>query len=146
MSGSEDTLLGNDLVFQVGDPDVSPTTYADMCAVFDFGSVGEEKPLVDVTALCDDGRAYRNGLADGVEIPLQSNFIPGDALLERLYTAYNADEIMPFRIRRKSGSPDQHFDFRATIRAWNVTGPIGARSVLTYTLKITGGVTWEMAA
>lgn len=143
---SEDTLLGNDLVFQVGDPDVSPTTYQDMCAVFDFGSIGEEKPLVDVTALCDNGRTYRNGLADGVEIPLQSNFIPGDTLLERLYLAFKNDEIMPFRIRRKSGSPDQHFDFLGTIRAWNITGPIGAKSVLTYTLKITGEVLWDQAA
>lgn len=143
---SEDTLIGNDLVFQVGDPDVSPVTYADMCAVFDFGSVGEEKPLIDVTALCDDGRAYRNGLADGVEIPLQCNFIVGDAQLERLYTAYSNDEIMPFRIHRKSGSPDTHFDFFATVRAWNVTGPVGAKSVLTYTLKISGRVLWEQAA
>lgn len=143
---SEDTLIGNDLVFEVGDPDVSPTTYQDLCAAFDFGSVGEEKPLIDVTALCDDARTYRNGLADGVEIPLQNNFIPGDALLERLYTAFKNDEIMPFRISRKSGSPAQHFVFNATVRAWNITGPVGAKSVLTYTLKISGAVTWQMAA
>lgn len=140
---SEDTLIGNDLVFQIGDGN-SPEVFADMCAVFDFGSVGEEKPLVDVTTLCDDARAYRNGLADGVEIPLQSNFIPGDTTLHTLYTAYKNDEVPRFRIARKGqSSPDgEYFEFSATVRAWNVTGPIGDRSVITYTLKISGEVEW----
>ncbi len=144
---SEDTLIGNDWVVQLGD-DGSPIEFSDLCAAFDFGSVGEEKPLVDVTSYCDEGRAYRNGLADGVEIPLQNNYIPGDTLLKQLYDAYKADEIVTIRIARKipDGSPEEepteYFLFSATVRAWNVTGPIGERSVLTYTLKISGEVLW----
>jgi len=140
---SEDTLIGNDWKVQLGDEN-SPPNYTDICAAFDFGSVGEEKPLVDVTTYCDDARAYRNGLADGVEIPLQSNYIPGDATLAALYQAYKNDEIVAIRIvRKEEESPDgEFFAFNATVRAWNVTGPIGERSVLTFTLKISGEVTW----
>lgn len=140
---SEDTLIGNDWKVQLGDEN-SPPDYTDICAAFDFGSVGEEKPLVDVTTYCDDARAYRNGLADGVEIPLQCNYIPGDTTLQSLYNAYKNDTIVPIRIIRKAEeSPDgEYFAFSATVRAWNVTGPIGERSVLTFTLKISGAVTW----
>lgn len=138
---SEDTLIGNDWVVQLGNGD-SPPVFSDLCAAFDFGSVGEEKPLVDVTSYCDAARAYRNGLADGVEIPLQNNFIPGDLQLVALYDAYKNDELVDIRILRKDSSPEEYFQFQATVRAWNVAGPIGERSVLTYTLKISGEVLW----
>lgn len=140
---SEDTLIGNDLVFQIGTGVSNPQTFQDLCAAFDFGSIGEEKPLVDVTSYCDDGRKYRNGLADGVEINLQCNFIQGDTLLEGMYDSYQADEIRNFRVALKDGSPTEFFGFAATIRAWSVTGPIGEKSVLQFTLKISGAVTWH---
>jgi hypothetical protein len=138
---SEDTLLGNDWVVQLGDAS-SPPVFANMCAVFDFGAVGEEKPLVDVTAYCDTARAYRNGLADGVEIPLQCNFLSGDTQLDALYTAYKNDTLVDIRILKKDSSPEEYFSFQATVRAWNVSGAIGERSSLTFTLKVSGEVTW----
>lgn len=138
---SEDTLLGNDWKVQLGDA-ASPPVFSDLCAAFDFGSIGEEKPLVDVTSYCDDARAYRNGLADGVEIPLQANFIPGDTQLKALYNAYKTDTLVHIRVTRKNSSPAEYFDFLATVRAWNVSGPVGERSVLTFTLKISGEVLW----
>ena len=140
---SEDTLIGNDFKVLLGDGN-SPETFTDLCAAFDFGAVGEEKPLVDVTAYCDDARTYRNGLADGVEIPLQCNFIVGDTTLVDLYNHYKNDTVPTFRIIVDTGaaSPDNYFEFAATVRAWNVAGPIGEKSVLTFTLKISGAVTW----
>lgn len=141
---SEDTKIGNDWKVQLGDSS-SPPNYSDICAAFDFGEVGEEKPLVDVTTYCDNGRTYRNGLADGVEIPLQCNYISGDATTASLYDAYKNDEIVNIRIVSKTeDSPDsaECFVFGATVRAWKVSGPIGGKSVLTFTLKISGAVTW----
>jgi hypothetical protein len=142
MTTSSDTLIGNDWVVQLGDGN-SPPVFSDLCAAFDFGNVGEEKPLVDTTAYCDNARAYRNGLADGVEIKLQNNFIPGDAQLRFLYEAYKSDSLVDIRINRKDASPPEFFQFQATVRAWEVSGQIGERSVLSYTLKITGEATWE---
>jgi hypothetical protein len=138
---SEDTLIGNDFVVQLGDGN-SPEVFIDLCAAFDFGAVGEDKPLVDVTSYCDEARTYRNGLADGVEITLQTNFIPDDVQLQALYTAYQSDTIKNFRIKVKDLSPENYFAFAATVRAWNISGPIGERSVLSFTLKISGVVTW----
>lgn len=143
---SEDTLIGNDWVVQLGNGD-SPPVFSDLCAAFDFGSIGEEKPLVDVTSYCDDARAYRNGLADGVEIPLQLNYIPGDAQAASLYTSYKNDTLVDIKILKKDpDSPAEYFQFQATVRAWNVTGPIGERSVLQFTLKVSGEVLWVDSA
>lgn len=145
---SADSLLGSDFVVQLGD-DSSPTVFADLCAVFDFGSIGEEKPLVDVTSYCDNARAYRNGLADGVELPLQLNYIPGDVQAKALYDAYQNDELVIIRIKKKAGADDspeeeiEAFVFSATVRSWNITGPIGERSVLQFTLKVSGEVLWQ---
>jgi hypothetical protein len=139
---SEDTFIGNDFVVQI-ESLTSSGNFQDICAAVDFGSVGEEKPLVDVTGYCDTARTYRNGLADGVEIPLQCNFIPGDSTLESMYDSYQSDQVRNFRIAYKDGSPTNYFQFSATIRAWNITGPIGEKSVMQFTLKISGAVTWN---
>jgi hypothetical protein len=141
---SEDTLIGNDFVVQIGNG-LSPETFANFCPATDFGSLGEEKPLVDVTSLCDLARTHRNGLADGLEIPLVCNFVQGDLQLRGLYADYQADTIRRFRIVIKDTSPLEYFEFAATVRAWNVTGPVGERATLTFTLKITDLVDWVTA-
>jgi hypothetical protein len=137
---SEDTLIGNDFDVQIGDGN-SPETFANICAAFDFAAFGEEKPLIDVTTFCDTARTYRNGLPDGVEIPLQCNYIRGDTQLQTLKSLYDSNTIRNFRIQTKD-SPVEYFQFAATVRAWNTSGTIGEKSILTFTLKVTGGVDW----
>lgn len=141
---SEDTLIGNDLRIQVGDGN-SPETFADLCAVIDFGQLGETKSLINVTALCDAAMKFRNGLAEGVEIPLQANFIQGDLQLRALYQDYKNDTIRTFRLVIVDASPEEYFEFSVTINGWNVQGPINDRSTLTFTLKVTGDVDWVYA-
>lgn len=144
MSSAANTLIGNDWEVLLGS-DASPPEYAQLCAAFDFGQIGEEKPLVDTTTYCDNARAYRNGLADGTEIPLQLNYVSGDALAKQLYDAYKNDELVAIRISKKAASPAEYFEFLGTVRAWNVTGPIGEKSVLQFTLKVSGEVLWVTA-
>lgn len=139
---SEDALLGSDFKVQLGDGD-SPPTYEDLCAATNFGSIGEDKPLVEVTSYCDSARAYRNGLADGVEISMECNYIPGDTQTAFLYAAYQNDEVVKIRIVEKAGSPLQGFEFNAVVRAWNIAGTVGERATLTFTLKVSGSVLWR---
>lgn len=136
---SEDTLLGNDLVLQLGDEN-SPPNYEDMCSITDPGNLGEEKPLVDVTAQCDTARAYRNGLADGAELTLTANFLSGDPHAAIMYAAYDNDTVLPFRLMVRDASPPESFDFRAIVRSWGVATPTGEKASRTFGLKVTGGV------
>ena len=138
---SEDTRIGNEFKFQISDGN-SPPTFSNFCAVTDVGELGEEKPLIDVTALCDDARKYRPGLADGVEIPLKCNFIDGDEGILQLYRQYQSEEVADFRLALDDSSPDEYFEFSAIVRAWKLGLPLGEKASVTFSLKITGGVTW----
>lgn len=138
---SEDTLIGNELILQMGDGN-SPEVFADFCAVYDVAGVGESKPQVDVTALCDLARKFRNGLAEGNEMTISANLIQGDAQTRALFQSYKDDEIVNFRYMIRGSSPAEYFAFSATILGWNLAGPIGERAGMTFNIKGSGEVDW----
>jgi hypothetical protein len=138
---SEETRIGNEFKFQIGSG--SPATFTDFCAVTDAGQIGESSPQIDVTSLCDEARTYRAGLADGSQINLKCNFLQGDATIRALYQAYKTKTRQVFRLKVDDTSPEEYFEFNATVLGWNVTAPVGAKAEVTFTLKISGGVTWH---
>lgn len=138
---SEDTLIGNELVLAIGDGN-SPEAFADFCSIGDVAGLGESKPQVDVTTLCDTARRFRNGLKEGAEMTIAANIIQGDQQTRDLFAAYQTDDIVNFRYRFKDVSPEEYFAFSATILGWSIAGPIGDKAVMTFTLKISGEVEW----
>lgn len=138
---SEDTLIGNEFRFQVGNG-ASPEVFTDMCAVVEANGLGEESPLIDTTSMCDQARTYRRGLPDGLEIPLVANFIQGDTQIQGLYNDYKAKTPRNFRMVIADSSPEEYIEFTATIRGWNLGAPIGEKATMTFTLKATGEVNW----
>lgn len=138
---SSDTKIGNEFKFQVGNG-ASPEVFADFCAVVDPGAIGEEKPQIDVTALCDTARTYRGGLADGASIPLKCNFISGDATSHTLYTKYSTNAVGHFRLTVDDTSPEEFFEFDAAVLGWSLGVPSGDKASITFTLKVSGAITW----
>lgn len=138
---SEDTALGNDLVLQLGDGN-SPETFVDFCAVNAVEGFGESKPLVDVTTMCDDARAFRNGLKEGAEFTINANLIQGDAMTRGLFQSYQADEIVNWRLPFKDVSPEEYFAFSTTILGWSLNTPIGDKATMVFSVKVTGAVDW----
>ncbi len=134
-------LIGNDWKLQIGDGG-SPETFDDLCAASDLGEFGEEKPLVDITTFCSGSREYRNGLADGLEIPLTMNYTGQDLQLRQLYTAFKDDTLVTFNIVTKD-SPTETYEFSATVRAWRMPlSANGERAPITFTLKVSGDIVW----
>lgn len=138
---SEDTLIGNELILAMGNG-LSPETFTDFCAIGDVAGLGETKPQVDVTTVCDLARTFRNGLKEGNEMTLAANLIQGDQQTRDLFESYQDDEIVNFRYRMRDVSPEEYFAFSATILSWNIAGPIGEKATMTFGLKITGPVEW----
>lgn len=136
--------IGNDFKIQIGDG-LSPESFADFCAAFEVGELGEEKSLIDITTLCSDTREYRNGLADGLEIPLTVNFVQGDDQVRGLYNDYKADALRTFRIVTKD-SPQDTWEFSAIVRSWKLGISVGERSSVEFGLKVSGPVTWVEGA
>lgn len=141
---SEDTLIGNELKFQIGNG-ASPEVFANFCAVVDPGAIGEEKPQIDVTSLCDAARTYRGGLADGASIPLKCNFIQGDTASRGLYQKFKTNSNGHFRLTENDTSPEEFFEFEAAVLGWSISVPVGDKVSITFTLKISGPVTWVYA-
>lgn len=138
---SEDTLIGNELRLQIGDGN-SPEVFVDLCATSDVSGLGEQKPQVDVTTLCDLVRTFRGGLAEGSEITLTANLIKGDVQTRELFQVYRSNDIVNFRLNFHDQSPVEFFAFSAAILGWNVTPPVGDKATMTFTLKVTGQVDW----
>jgi hypothetical protein len=138
---SEDTLIGNELRLQLGDGN-SPEVFADFCSIFDVAGLGESKPLIDVTTLCDLARVFRNGLKEGAEMTIQANLIQGDTQTRDLFNRYQIDDLANFRLIIVGSSPLEYFAWRATILGWQITPPIGQKAVMQFTLKISGAVSW----
>lgn len=133
-------LLGNELRFQYRDVNASPNVWKTLDSVFDFGELGEEKPLVDISALISTAREYRGGLPDGLEIPIQANFDAGSADFAFLYGAYTNDTLVSFRAFIPNVSPEEGFTFAAIVRSWSVSGTPGEKSIARFGLKISGSV------
>jgi hypothetical protein len=145
---STDTLLSNELSLEIGDS-ASPPTYSLLCAAASRGEIGEEAPLVEVTGLCDDVKAYIAGLPDGAEFPITVNYrrTPADGVdpgLTDLYEAYKSKRVVPVRIGIKGVSPYEGFDFDAIVRSWNIAGgEPGNPAQLQFTLKIVTPIVWS---
>jgi len=138
---SQDTLIGNELRLQIGDGN-SPEVFTDFCSASDVSGLGESKPQVDVTTLCDLARTFRGGLAEGAEVTLTANYIKDDQQAHDLFESYKADDVVNFRLATQTGSPQDIFAFSAAILGWSVAAPVGDKASLTFTLKISGGVEW----
>lgn len=138
---SEDTLIGNEFRFQIGDG-ASPEVFTDFCAVVEANGIGEEAPLIDTTSLCDQARTYRPGLPDGMEIPLVLNFLQGDTQSRQLYSDYKNKTRRNFRLLVADSSPEEYVEFTAVVRAWSLNPPVGEKTTLNFTLKATGEVNW----
>ena len=137
-------VIGNELRFKYQNTTASPNTWDTLEATIDFGEFGEEKPLIDITAQTSTAREYRNGLADGIEIPLTMNFHGNTANItsfNTLYNAYSNNTLMGFRITVLNASPNFGFQFNGTVRAWRVSGQVGEKSTASFTIKISGAVT-----
>lgn len=138
---SEDTLIGNELRLQIGDGN-SPEVFTDFCAANDVSGLGESKPQVDVTTLCDLARTFRGGLAEGAEVTITANLIQGDAQTRALFESYGADEIVNFRLTMVGVSPEEFFAFSGALLGWNIGSAVGEKAEMTFTVKISGGVDW----
>jgi hypothetical protein len=66
-------------------------------------------------------------------------------VIQALVAAFKAATVEVFRLLVDDVSPEEYFEFHASILGWNVTAPVGAKAEVTFTLKITGEVDWQHA-
>ncbi|MEO8224130.1 MAG: hypothetical protein ABI661_04950 [Gammaproteobacteria bacterium] len=137
---SSDTLLGSDFRLLIGDGN-SPEGFVDACSIGDVAGLGESKSQVEVTTYCDDAKAFIGGLREGQEVTLTANFIPGATDVAALFAGWDSGSNMSFRFAMKSSPDTVYLQWSGALLSWAFLPPVGDKASLTFTVKISGGVT-----
>lgn len=135
-----DATIGG-FAFQLGDTS-SPTQFTAVEEVFALTGLGKVRELVDATHFASGGnREYIGGLADGVEITVECNYVPGATVQQAMIAAVNAGENRNFRVVESLESPDTVYAFVGSPLGWTINPSVDDRNTLTFTVKISGDIT-----
>lgn len=132
-------------ILAIGDSQ-SPEVFTTISERFKIPKVGGKKELIDFSN--HDTVGYKDyevaDLADGEEMPVECNEIPGDTAQELVRTAHANSTKCNWKVTYKDGSYDV---FQAVVLALG-TDPseLDGRVVFGFTLKIAGTITRTNAA
>lgn len=124
----------------------SPQTFNTIAEVRKVGGIGGSRELKDVTNLDSAGNAmeYILAMKDGIEFPVEVNFLPLNATQSNsagLIADFNNGTTRDFRMTL--GSSFGEFQFSALVREWKAEIDPKEPMVATFTLKISGPVTYS---
>jgi hypothetical protein len=126
---------------ELGDAD-SPAVFDAIEEVFALTGLGKVRELVDATHFGSGGnREYIAGLADGVEITAECNYVPGATVQQAMIAAVNTGANRNFKIVESLDSPDTVYAFVGSPLGWTINPSVDDRNTLTFTVKISGDIT-----
>lgn len=133
-------FIGSQSLVQLGNG-ASPEVFTTIGEVTTFGGLGQRNDLIEATHLLSLAKEYVYGLADGLEIPVELNYVPTNAQQIAALAAQAAKTTKNFKYVLPITAPNT-FAFAALILAWNI-GPTTPNGItkLNLTLKISGTVT-----
>lgn len=110
-----------------------------------ISGLGKTNPLVEVTSFDSSAREYIAGLADGQEITLECNYLPGNTVQNAMITATNSglNKDMKVVVTDSVHSPTRTktFTFSVTMLSWSLTPSYDDVNTMTFTMKISGDIT-----
>jgi hypothetical protein len=127
--------------FQLGDAD-SPAVFTPVEEVFGLTGLGKVRELVDATHFGSGGnREYIGGLADGVEISVECNYVPGATMQQEMIAAVDLGANRNFQVVESLESPETVYSFVGSPLGWTLNPAVDDRNTLTFTVKISGDIT-----
>ena len=122
----------------------SPITYSQLEEVTSGVQVGETAPLIDVSHFQSTSREYIAGLEDGDEFSLECNAVMASPAVQQTFIALKG-QTRTLRVTATSTrvSPNlvKTYTFSAVFLGWGLTPNVGEADKLTFSFKISGGVT-----
>jgi len=127
--------------FKLGSAD-SPAVFDTIEEAFSISGVGKTRELVDATSFDSDGnREYIAGLADGQEITIECNYIPGATVQGAMIAAVEAGVNRNFRVDVEVESPAETYAFVGAPLSWVLNPSVDDRNTISFTVKISGDIT-----
>lgn len=130
-----------DFTFSVATVD-SPASYDALPEVISISGVGQTNEQIDATHFGSAGnREYIGGLADGVEITVECNYIQNNAVQERIISDVAAKNTVNCKLTATDSSPQSSFSFAAAALGWTINPAVDDRNTISFTFKISGAIT-----
>jgi len=120
--------------------DSGSTYIALTCQITGFSGPGASAPEIDVTSLCDDARAYLQGLPDNGSIQINGYYDPADSGIVALRAAHVARTTLDWKIVF-SDTGATEWTFQGHVAEFAVSATVGEALGLTASIRITGEIT-----
>lgn len=125
----------------------SPLAFSSIPEVNSMSGLGKTNPLVDVTSFDSAAREYIAGLADGSEITMECNYLPGNAAQDAIVA--DVDSGTNFMVRVAVENPNSGtsplatdtYEFLVVPLSWEFGPSFDDKNTMTFTLKISGDIT-----
>jgi hypothetical protein len=135
------TYLADGTVFSRGDS-ASPEVFTPIAQVQAIGTIGQTRPLINVSNLSSTGTEWKKGLADGEEITLAIQYDPDDTGHGGLRADLAANTTRNFRVTF-TDSPAQTVTFAGLVTGWVNDGiEVDGVLMLQVTIKPSGDLTY----
>ena len=123
--------------------DLSPESYTAIPEVNSLSGLGRTNPLVDVSSFDSTGREYIAGLADGTEITMECNFLPGNAVQDAIIADVEAGNNFLFQVVATNPVDSAVDTFAMTVTAlgWELQPSFDEKNTVVFTFKISGSIT-----
>lgn len=136
--------IGYGTVLSRGDG-LSPEGFVRIAEVRKVGEFGSERGLIDMTNLDspDTFMEYLLAMKDGVELPVECNFLPANATQgpeTGLIKDHNDGVSRNFTLELPGDFGT--FTFSALVRAWKANVAPNEGLIATFTLKLTGAIVY----
>ena len=135
------TLLGLGMALKMGNG-LSPQVFTTLTQANDISGFGAESPLVDTTHYQSTAREYIAGIPDGKQFTVKANYLPNDAQQLLWIAAQVAGTVKDFRLYLPSPYQANYYRFSALVLGYEITPPVDGKEELSFTLKISGAVTY----
>lgn len=127
--------------FRIGNG-ASPEVFNDVEEAFSISGVGKTREQVDVTNFDSAGnREFIGGLADGNEVTVECNYVPGATYQTAMVTAVESGANQNFQVAYTATSPDETWNFAGSPLSWVITPSVDGRNSISFTVKISGNIT-----
>lgn len=125
----------------------SPLSFSSIPEVMSLSGLGKTNPLVDVTSFDSTAREYIAGLADGSEVSMECNYLPGNTVQDAIVADVNSGTNFYMQVvvtNPNSGTSPLATDtytFLVTPLSWTFAPSYEDKNMMSFSLKISGDIT-----
>lgn len=131
---------GGNVTFKIGDGG-GPETFTALEEVQSISGLSETNELIEVTHFGSTAKEYIGGLADGSEVTVQCNLVQGATQQQYVLARCKAKDSGNVQVVVTDGTTSEDYDFSVAYLSWSVEPQVSGQMTLTFTMKISGGIT-----